>query len=62
MVYAFSFIDGHRNAEGKVSRLTCCSGRIEGGELASGKDVSVQGDLQVKRTLHGQILRARHSR
>lgn len=33
-----------------------------GGELASGKDVAVQGDLQVKRTLHGQILRAHHSR
>jgi hypothetical protein len=26
-----SFIDGYRNAKGKVNRLTCCSGRIEGG-------------------------------
>ena len=31
MVYAFSFIDGHHNAKGKANRLTCCSGRIDGG-------------------------------
>ncbi len=29
-----------------------------GGELASGKDEAVEGDLQVKRALSGQILRA----
>jgi hypothetical protein len=33
-----------------------------GGELASGKDAAVQRDLQVKRALHGQILRAHHTR
>lgn len=33
-----------------------------GGKLASGKDTTVQRDLQVKRAQRGQILRAHHSR
>jgi hypothetical protein len=32
MVYAFSLPDGHQNARrGKSDRLTCCAGRIVGG-------------------------------
>ena len=63
MVYAFLFIDGYRNAKGKGSNqsyMLFWSHRR--GKLASGKDAAVQGDLQVKRTLRGQILRAYHSR